>query len=140
MRFLLFSILIAWSFAFADARAQQAHGTAAHPIESTITKQIAAFMQDDAKTAFSIASPMIQKQFRTPEFFLKMVARGYPQVYRPQSFRFAERAATNNRTLQKVIVVGPAGAEVTAIYEMMQIDGKWRINGCQILKPKGQAI
>ncbi|MEM8972677.1 MAG: DUF4864 domain-containing protein [Pseudomonadota bacterium] len=140
MRFLLFSILIAWSFAFADARAQQGNQTSTHPIESIISKQIAAFKRDDAKTAFSFASPMIQKQFRTPEFFLEMVARGYPQVYRPKSFRFTERAEVNSRTLQKVVVVGPSGAEVTAIYEMMQIDGQWRINGCQILKPKGQDV
>ncbi len=140
MRFLLFSILIAWSFAFADARAQQGSQSSADPIERIISKQIAAFKRDDAKTAFSIASPMIQKRFRTPEFFLQMVARGYPQVYRPKSFRFAERAKLEGRTLQKVVVVGPSGAEVTAIYEMMQVDGQWRINGCQILKPKGQDV
>lgn len=138
MRFLIFSILIAWSFAFADANAQQSKPTSADPIETIISQQIAAFRKDDAKTAFSFASPMIQKRFRTPEFFLQMVAQGYPQVYRPKSFRFAERAEAGERTLQKVIVVGPSGAEVTAIYELMQIDGKWRINGCQIFKPRGQ--
>lgn len=140
MRFLLFSILIAWSFAFADARAQQPNGTAADPIEVIISKQIAAFRKDDAKTAFSFASPMIQQRFRTPEFFLEMVARGYPQVYRPKSYRFAERAETGNRILQKVIVVGPSGSEVTAIYELLQINGAWRINGCQIIKRPGQDV
>ena len=140
MRFLICTMLIAGSFALADARAQQSETRSSDPIELTIAKQIAAFIKDDAATAFSFASPMIQKRFRNPEFFLEMVARGYPQVYRPKSFRFAERSDTGNSILQKVIVVGPKGAEVTAIYEMMQINGKWRINGCQILKPKGQDV
>ena len=140
MRFLIFSILIAWTFALADARAQQSGSTKLDAIEQIISQQIAAFRKDDAETAFSFASPMIQKRFRNPEFFLSMVARGYPQVYRPQSFRFGERAELNNRTFQKVLVVGPSGSQVTAVYEMMQVDGKWRINGCQILKAKGQDV
>lgn len=140
MRFLLFSILIAWSFAIVDARAQQTEPTKLDAIEQIISKQIAAFRKDDAKAAFSFASPMIQKRFRYPEFFLSMVARGYPQVYRPQTFHFGERAELNNRIFQKVLVVGPSGTQVTAVYEMMQVDGQWRINGCQILKPNGQDV
>ena len=140
MRFLLLSLVLAGSLALAEARAQKAETLTLHPIEKIISKQIAAFMKDDAATAFSFASPMIQQRFRNPEFFMEMVARGYPQVYRPKSFRFAERAETGSGVLQKVIVVGPTGAEVTAVYEMMQVDGKWRINGCQILKPKGQDV
>ena len=140
MRVLLFSILVAWSFAFVNARAQQTDQSTPHPVEQIITQQIAAFMTDDAETAFSFASPMIQNRFRTPEFFLEMVARGYPQVYRPKSFHFGERAETDSGILQKVNVVGPTGSQVTAVYEMLQVNGAWRINGCQILKPRGQDI
>ena len=86
------------------------------------------------------ASPSIQKRFGSPDVFLTMVARGYPQVYRPRSFQFAERASRDGATLQKVIVVGPDGVAVAAYYEMIQVDGKWRINGCQIAKLPGQDV
>ena len=140
MRFLLLFILIAWSFAFADAQAQPSEPTKLDGIEQIISKQIAAFRKDDAKTAFSFASPTIQKQFRNPELFMSMVERGYPQVYRPQTFRFGERVEINDRIYQKVALIGPSGIPVTAVYEMTQVGGQWRINGCQILKRHGQDV
>ena len=60
-------------------------------IEETIRLQIEAFKKDDAQTAFSLATPFIQRRYGTPDTFMAVVAFAYPQVYRPQSYRFTER-------------------------------------------------
>ena len=135
MRQLLILILLATGFSGSASVSAQADG-----IKETISRQIEAFKRDDAETAFSFASPSIQQQFGSPDVFMAMVARGYPQVYRPRSFRFAERATRGQLTLQRVIVVGPDGVAVAALYEMIKIDDRWRINGCRIAKLPGQDV
>ena len=135
MRQLVMLIILAMGLAGSFPGLARADG-----IKETISRQIEAFRRDDAETAFSFASPSIQQQFGTPDVFMSMVARGYPQVYRPRSFRFAERATRGRLTLQKVIVVGPDGVAVAALYEMVKIDDRWRINGCRIAKLPGQDV
>ena len=135
MRQLVILIILAMGLAGSAAGIAQADG-----IKETISRQIEAFKRDDAETAFSFASPSIQRQFGSPDVFMSMVARGYPQVYRPRSFRFAERATQGEVTRQKVIVVGPDGVAVAAFYDMIKIDDRWRINGCRIAKLPGEDV
>ena len=108
-------------------------------IQSAISRQVEAFRRDDANGAYAIASPTIQEMFGTAGNFLEMVQRGYPQVYRPLSFTFGKLQEIDGKLLQRVIIQGPDGAIVTAVYEMVQIDGRWRINGCYMLVAKDEA-
>jgi hypothetical protein len=102
-------------------------------IRGVISAQIEAFRADDAGTAFAFASPAIQNLFRTPAAFIAMVRRGYVQVYRPRSFTFLPlETDAEGRLLQPVLVQGPDGDLVRAVYEMVEIEGRWRINGCAI--------
>ena len=139
MRILLLAIVIACGLALASVEAAD-RSTPTDAIERTIAQQIEAFRQEDAEKAFSFASPAIRKQFGTADFFMSMVARGYPQVYRPRSFQFGERVTRSARTIQQVIVTGPDGATVAALYEMIRVDGRWRINGCRIARLPGQDV
>ena len=108
-------------------------------IQSAISRQVDAFRRDDANGAYAIASPTIQEMFGTAGNFLEMVQRGYPQVYRPRSLTFGKLQEVDGKLLQRVIIQGPDGAIVTAVYEMVQIDGRWRINGCYLLAAKDEA-
>ena len=69
-----------------------------------------------------------------------MVALAYPQAYRPRKVAFLDLVETGGLLLQKVLLTGQEGLEVLAVYEMMLIDGVWRINGCMLALPQGQAI
>jgi hypothetical protein len=70
---------------------------------------------------------------------MSMVKRGYPQVYRPQSFNFTEALIDPmGRPAQKMLVVGPDGKTYEALYSMeKQPDGTWRISGCSLLEIPG---
>jgi len=109
-------------------------------IRSAITAQLEAFRQDDYDAAFAIAAPGIQEKYQNAETFTNMVALAYPQVHRPRKIAFLDLVDTNGLLLQQVLLTGPEGLEVLALFEMVQIDRVWRINGCLLAMPPGQAI
>ena len=107
-------------------------------IISVIKSQVAAFRQDDGVAAFSFASPTIRTKFGDASTFLAMVAAHYRPVYRPQQLKFLDLKSVEGQLVQRVMVVGPEGEFVLAMYSMVRIDGRWRINGCFLVRPPGQ--
>lgn len=107
----------------------------AEDIHAVIASQLERFNADDAAGAFSHASPNIQRMFRTPENFMSMVQRGYPQIARSTEARFLDLEMKDGALLQKVLVTGRDGRAVIAAYAMVEIDGVWRIDGCFLVKP-----
>jgi hypothetical protein len=102
-------------------------------IQGVITAQLEAFRRDDATTAFSFASPSIQKQFHTPGEFMQMVRTGYSPVYRPGSVRFLDHFVVSGQVVQPLEIVTSDGEVVVAFYIMeRQPDGTWRIAGCKL--------
>jgi hypothetical protein len=62
-----------------------------------------------------------------------MVARGFPQIRRAQSHKFLSlQVSPEGRMIQRVLVTGSGGGIVVARYEMVEVDGAWRINGCTL--------
>lgn len=106
-------------------------------IKAVISRQIEAFRHDDAKEAFSLASPGIQQTFKTPENFLHMVRTTYQPVYRPASVRFLELSVIGDEVVQAVQLSDSSGAIWIALYPMQrQTDGSWKTHGCQLLRAK----
>lgn len=112
------------------AAAQSAGEAAA--IEGTIRSQIEAMQVDDWGRAFTYASPMIQGIFRDPETFSRMVANGYPMVWRPKSYRAGALTATPGGYDQTMLFEDRQGRLFIADYHMKLIDGEWRVNGVTI--------
>ncbi|MBD2358248.1 DUF4864 domain-containing protein [Tolypothrix sp. FACHB-123] len=103
-------------------------------IRETIERQLAAFQKDDSAGAFALASPEIQIQFRNPENFIQMVRLGYPAVYRPRSVFFEKIKTIHGKITQLVLLLGPDGIPVRALYIMdKQRDALWKINGCVLI-------
>jgi hypothetical protein len=137
LRSVLAVVLLA--FMSVTAFAQSISETEKSEFQRIITDQISAFRADDGPTAYSFAAPVVRNIFPTPEIFMSMVKRGYPQVYRPQSFNFTEALIDPmGRPAQKMLVVGPDGKTYEALYSMeKQPDGTWRISGCTLLEIPG---
>lgn len=102
-------------------------------IREVISQQLNAINNDDGQAAFAIASPNIQTMFGSPATFMSMVERGYPQIYRSRSHRFLNIDDSSGTLQQRVLVEGETGSVIVR-YEMIEIDGRWRINGCIIEK------
>ena len=102
-------------------------------IEANIAAQIQAFKADDFATAFTFASPNIQRLFGDPDNFGAMVRNGYPMVWRPADVRFLELREIAGNLWQKVMITDANGRIHLLDYQMIQQDGGWKINGVQLL-------
>ncbi len=102
-------------------------------IEANISAQIQAFKADDFATAFTFASPNIQRLFGDPENFGIMVRRGYPMVWRPADVRFLELREIGGALWQKVMITDGDGRVHLLDYQMIQRENGWKINGVQLL-------
>ncbi|MFI5024801.1 MAG: DUF4864 domain-containing protein [Alphaproteobacteria bacterium] len=133
MRFLLLVLaLLAWPL---SVSAQGPGGGDAAAIRSVIERQLEAFQRDDATAAFAFAAPGIQARFGTPEAFMDMVKRAYQPVYRPREREFRALTTGEEGPVQKVLLVGPDGRLVLALYSMeREADGSWRIAGCVLVE------
>lgn len=111
---------------------------AAEPVDtaqSIIQRQIQAFLDDDAETAYSFASPQIRGKFPDKDIFFDMVKRGYTPVYRPGNFAFGRSKVDGGAVVQEVLISGPDGKDWTALYFLtQQPDGSYKINGVQMLQ------
>ncbi len=102
-------------------------------IEANIAAQIQAFKADDFVTAFTFASPNIQRLFGDPDNFGAMVRNGYPMVWRPAHVRFLELREVAGNLWQKVMITDGDGRVHLLDYQMVQQADGWKINGVQLL-------
>jgi hypothetical protein len=102
-------------------------------IQKTIQSQINAFQEDDFEVAFEFASPNIQRIFKSSKRFGVMVSQSYPMVYRPADVRFLELEAVQDEFWQKLQIQDQQGRYHIMAYRMISVDGKWLINGVQLL-------
>lgn len=130
-------IVVAFAF-FAATSLAWAQSTTPDPaaFERIITSQITAFRADEGTKAFAHASPSIRRQFGTADNFMAMVKQGYPQVYRPRSFKFGKiTTEMSGRPTQRVHVIDAGGQSWTALYAFeQQPDATWRIAGVVIVR------
>ena len=110
-------------------------------IRAVIEAQLDAFEADDAKRAFSYASPGIQQQFGTPEHFLAMVRGQYGVVYRPASVSFLQPQRVDGAVSQGVRMTDAAGVSWLVLYLMeQQRDKSWRIAGCEAVPATARTV
>lgn len=104
-------------------------------IRAVIARQIEAFRDDNGVAAFAIAAPAIQKMFGDPASFMAMVEQSYLPVFRAERITFAELLTAGGDIVQKVVLAGPDGVPVVALYGMERdTAGDWRINGCVLVR------
>ena len=131
LKFVLPFLLLSVAPAFADDVPGAPDQSA---IKDVISQQLDAFGKGDGVAAEAFASPMIQQKFASPEAFMGMVKSGYGALIRPKSTRFESLDQTPLGLVQKMSVVDSSGVLWTVAYTMTQVDGKWRISGCFLLK------
>ncbi|MEM9096905.1 MAG: DUF4864 domain-containing protein [Pseudomonadota bacterium] len=106
-------------------------------IQGVIADQIAAFQRSDLEAAFAHASPTIQKRFQTPGRFGQMVSGDYPMIWRPSRWEMLSLENFSGTLVQIVFFEDRQGEQFEAAYEMIQVDGIWRINGVQLRRLPG---
>ncbi len=110
-------------------------------VAAVITRQLEAFRRDDGATAYAQAAPLVRRRFRTAAIFMRMVRRGYAEVYRARNVRFGRLLRDDGAVLQEVFLTGPKGRRHLALYQMQrQPGGAWKIAGVVLLVSPGEEI
>lgn len=119
-------------------------GSAQEPdtLKSIISRQIEAFLTNDAPAAFGFASQQLQSVFQSPDRFMDMVRRQYSPVFRPGKFSFGKTSLESaGRPVQMVEIVDQRGRTWTATYVFEQhSDGSWRIVSVHLEKLSGSSV
>ncbi|WP_407492030.1 DUF4864 domain-containing protein [Pseudooceanicola sp. MF1-13] len=105
-----------------------------------ITNQFDAFRDGDLPRAFSYASPMLQRYFRTPQNFGFMVQHGYSMVIDPDQMRMLDAREEGERVIQRVEVIDRKGVVHLLDYEMVETEDGWKINGVEFVKAPPMAV
>lgn len=130
MRLVMLSVIMALGLAGAT-RADDA------AMRSVISDQIEAFLAENPERAYGYASPFIQRKFGSPKIFGHMVRKGYPMIWAPSDVTFLDLEVIDGTPYQSVRLRGPDGKPWIVDYEMIEIDGTWRINGVQLREAPG---
>lgn len=103
--------------------------------QSIISGQITAFLNEDAETAYSFASPEIKARFPDSSAFFGMVKQSYAPVSNPGNYAFGRNKANadGSRVFQEVLISGADGKNWAAFYDVVrQPDGRYNINGVRV--------
>lgn len=109
-------------------------------IQGVISDQFSAFSTGNVFTAWTYASPTIQSIFQNPQYFGAMVERGFPMVWDPGEVTFQGLEVRNGRPVQRVQVIDQAGNAHLLDYEMVMVEGDWRISAVEIVEAPGVGV
>ena len=111
----------------------------ARSVRMVIQAQLAAFAADDARRAFSYATPKLRDVFGSADKFIEVVREAYPAVYRHETVAFLKPELADGTLLQGVHLTDGQGVLWLALYRMeRQRDGSWRISACQLVPAQGR--
>ncbi len=105
----------------------------ADAIRDAVSRQINAFLTDDASVAFSCAAPRLQRKYRSGNAFIAAMKTAYRPIYRPLAYRFGELVRAHTGPTQLLHVTGPQGIDwIVSCYMEEQPGKEWRIAGFHI--------
>lgn len=127
-----------WSSAWAIDDITTADAIAIHEVVQT---QLEALSNDDAVSAFELATPEKRMLIGSPDNFLRLIKEEYNPIYRYQRVIFSRPEVINGDAIQIVRVTDGNSRVWLAIFWMQQgDDSAWRIDGCQLLETTSVSI
>lgn len=106
-------------------------------IAAVISGQLAALAESDFGTAYKFASPSVQARVPTTDDFAAMVKGSFPMMLTVSEVDFVDLFPTQQSILQRVRITSEDGNDFWFAYEMIVVNGAWRINGVSRLRPPG---
>ena len=136
---LVFALGLPW---WNSAQAIDAITTAdAIAIHEVVQSQLDALSNDDAASAFELATPEKRMLIGSPDNFLRLIKEEYNPIYRHQRVIFSRPEVVDGDAIQLVRVTDGSSRVWVAIFWMLQgEDGNWRIDGCQLLETTSVSV
>lgn len=110
-------------------------------IHEVVQSQLDALANDDAASAFELATPEKRMLIGSPDNFLRLIKEQYNPIYRHQRALFSHPEVVNGDAIQLVRVTDSESRVWLAIFWMQQEeDSSWKIDGCQLLETSSVSI
>lgn len=110
-------------------------------IHVAVQTQLDAFAEDDAASAFELATSDTQTKIGSADNFLHLVKKHYNPIYRHQIVIFSRPEVIEGETIQLVRVTDRDSHVWLALYHMQrETDGRWKIDGCQLFETTSISI
>jgi hypothetical protein len=104
-------------------------------IHEVVESQLAAFANDDAMSAFELATPEKRLLLGTPDKFLRIIKEQYSPIYRFSNIIFMRPEVIEGEPIQIVRVTDSEGKVWVAVFWMQQEeDNSWKVDGCQLFE------
>ncbi|MEO7934559.1 MAG: DUF4864 domain-containing protein [Chthoniobacterales bacterium] len=100
---------------------------------SLAESQISAFRRNDFPTAYTYAASGIRQKFPLDQFS-EMVRKTYPHLTRSGRLNFGQTQFAANVRASAMIYVSNGRESVPMIYTFVKEQGKWKIEGVQMLR------
>lgn len=128
---LLFMLVVpAWCNAMNDITTADAIA-----IREAVEAQIRALSNDDASSAFELATPEKRMQLGSPDNFLRIIKEQYNPIYHYRSVIFSRAEVVEGSPIQIVRLADAEGKVWVAVFWMQQEeDSSWKIDGCQLFE------
>lgn len=110
-------------------------------IHTVVQSQLDALAEDDAASAFALATPATRVQFGSPDNFLHIVKQHYNPMYSHRLALFSDPEVIDGTPIQIVRLTDRDSRVWLAVYKMQRDnDGSWKIDGCQLLETTSISI
>lgn len=131
-------LLASLSFSAWGAELSESDSTA---IQKIVRQQIDALANDDALSAFALASTDTRTRIGTPDDFLQLIKKEYDPVYRHRLALFSPPQMVNGKTYQLVRLTDLDSHVWIAVYLLDRDEvGDWKIEGCQLVETTTVAV
>lgn len=110
-------------------------------IHEVVQSQLEALSNDDAASAFELATPEKRMLIGSPDNFLRLIKEEYNPIYRYQRVIFSRPEVVDGDAVQLVRVTDGYSRVWLAVFWVLQgEDGVWRIDGCQLLETSSVSV
>jgi hypothetical protein len=130
--------LVAWNAARAIDGLTTADAIAIH---EAVQSQLDALSNDDAASAFDLATSEKRTLIGSAENFLRLIKEEYNPIYRYQYAIFSRPEVVDGDAIQIVRVTDGYGHVWLAVFWMLQDENSsWKIDGCQLLETSSISV
>jgi len=139
--FTAFFLIAGMPQALADQSGKLTEASAAKTdiIHSVVEKQLKAFRDRDAATAFTHISEGMHSEYKDARQFLNYIRYQYHPLYDHVSYRFLDRMDLGDKLIQKVELTDPEGVPVIVMLRLVkEEEHDWVIDGFMLLESNAQ--
>ena len=110
-------------------------------IHAVVQLQLDALAEDDATSAFEMATSATRSKLGDADRFMRLVKEHYSPVYRHERALFSPTEEINGDTIQIVRLTDLDSQVWLAVYRMQRDeDGNWKIDGCLLFKTSSVSV